>query len=205
MSNPLASDDPEIWNGLISSVHPDSILVVIGYRMGPELRRHLSAEDVLQETLLKAWRGRKDFTWQGTSSFRRWLLRIAERCVEDQRDRSQAQKRATTKTTTLARSGPDANASSSDGGGLEPWTSTTPSRMADARERAEAMERSLEELPDDVREVVRLRIFEDLQIDEIAGRLGMGESAVRHRFRKGAALYRERLRLRLGPSSSDLR
>ena len=203
MSNPLASADPEVWNSLVSAVHPDSILVVIGYRMGPELRRHVSAEDVLQETLLKAWRGRRDFTWQGAPSFRRWLLQIAEHCVEDQRDRSQAQKRATTRTVPLNRSNPGPDGSDSGRGDLEPWTSTTPSRMADARERAAAMDLSLEELPDDVREVVRLRLFEDLQIDEIAARLGIGESAVRHRFRKGAELYRERLRLRLGPSSRE--
>jgi RNA polymerase sigma-70 factor (ECF subfamily) len=203
MTNPLSSDDPEVWNSLVSAIHPDSILVVIGYRMGPELRRHVCPEDVFQETLLKAWRGRNEFTWQGITSFRRWLLRIAEHCVEDQRDRSQAQKRAQSRTMTLARSGPGSGTSSSDGSALEPWTSTTPSRMADARERAEAMERSLEALPEDVREVVRLRLFEDLQIDEIAGRLGLGESAVRHRFRKGAELYRDRLRALLDPSSSD--
>ena len=103
----------------------------------------------------------------------------------DQRDMATAQKRAQSRTMALVGPGND----SSGGLDLEPWTSTTPSRMADARERAEAMERSLEELPDDVREIVRLRLFEDLPIEDIAGTLGLGESAVRHRFRKGTELY----------------
>jgi RNA polymerase sigma factor (sigma-70 family) len=182
-------------------VHPDSILVVIGYRLGQELRLQVAPEDILQEALLKAWRSRGEFTWQGTPSFRRWLIRIAERCIEDERDRSRAQKRSAARTTTLARAGTAASGSSTPD--LDPWTSTTPSRMAETRERAVAMEQSLEALNDDVREVVRLRLFEDLQIDEIAARLGIGESAVRHRFRKGAEEYRDRMRAFLGSSSTD--
>ena len=67
-----------------------------------------------------------------------------------------------------------------------------------------AMSKSLEDLPEEVREVVRLRLFEDQEIAEIAEKLSLGESAVRHRFRKGAELYRERLRALLGPTTSDL-
>jgi RNA polymerase sigma-70 factor (ECF subfamily) len=35
------------------------------------------AEDLVQETFLRAWRGRTSFTFQGPSSFRAWLYRIA--------------------------------------------------------------------------------------------------------------------------------
>lgn len=205
MTNPLASDDPEVWNSLIAAVHPDALLVVIAHRMGPELRRVLSSEDVLQEALLRAWRGRQEFTWQGSASFRKWLLRIAENCVEDQRDRSQAQKREQSRTMALGGPRRGRDWSEPGTGDLEPWTSTTPSRMAEALERARAMEKSLEDLPDDVREVVRLRLFEDLQIAEIAEKLGLGESAVRHRFRKGAEMYWEGLKILLGRSSMDRR
>jgi hypothetical protein len=63
-----------------------------------------------------------------------------------------------------------------------------------------AMVEALEALPMEVREVVRLRLFDELSLEEIAGQLALGLSAVRHRFRKGAELYRQRLRLALGRS-----
>jgi DNA-directed RNA polymerase specialized sigma24 family protein len=68
-------------------------MVVIAERLGPELRRVLAPEDILQDTLAKAWRARGTVEWQGLPRFRRWLLRIAERCVEDERDRARTRKR----------------------------------------------------------------------------------------------------------------
>jgi RNA polymerase sigma-70 factor (ECF subfamily) len=200
MSEPPPLDDPEVWNNLIAAVHPDSILVVIGYRLGPELRNRVAAEDILQEALLKAWRARARFTWRGVPAFRRWLLTIAENCIEDERDRGAARKRSAERAASSLAPPPTSGGPSSVPD-LDPWTSTTPSRMLETRERAAAMARTLEALPDDVREVVRLRLFEDLAIDDIASRLALGESAVRHRFRKGAELYRAGLQTALGGSS----
>jgi RNA polymerase sigma-70 factor (ECF subfamily) len=194
LSNPLASDDPNVWNSLVEAAHPASILVVIGYRMGSALRQCVSSDDIFQEALLNAWEARREFTWQGTPSFRRWLLRIAERCIEDQRDHVRAQKRDFARTTALAAADGCESGFGRNGGAAEPWTSTTPSRIVAERERAEVMERALQSLPDEVRDVVRLRLFEDSPIAEIATSLGLGESAVRHRFRKGAELYRQLLR-----------
>lgn len=200
--NPLASDDPEVWSSLVAAANPASILVAIAYRMGPQLRQRLGAEDVFQETLLKAWRARKDVQWQGAPSFRRWLISIAERCIEDQRDREYAQKRDAHRSVSMTSALDATSGEPSGAGGLDPWSSTTPSRIAEERERMRAMEAALDGLPGELREVVRLRLFEDLLVEEVAVRLGLGESAVRHRFRKGAELYRELLRRRLGASST---
>jgi RNA polymerase sigma factor (sigma-70 family) len=87
--------------------------------------------------------------------------------------------------------GEGSQSASSPGGA--PACSTTPSRVAMARERANAMQTALASLPDDVREVVRLRLFEELSTQEVADRLGLGLSATKHRFLRGAQLYRERL------------
>lgn len=202
MSNPLSSDDPEVWASLIAAVHPASIMVAIAGRLGAELRVRLAPEDIFQEALLKAWRARKSAEWDGTPNFRRWLLRIAQHCIEDHRDRVRSQKRDRAERR-IGRHDPGGH---SDGGAgesrVEPWGSTTPSRLAQQRELMLAMEAALETLPDDVREIVRLRLFEDALVEEIAARLGLGVSAVRHRFRRGAELYRQRLRTTLGASSA---
>lgn len=187
---PSFVNDADAWTSLITAANPASMLVAISGRIDRELCPQLSPEDVWQETLLRAWKSRQNLTWEGTPAFRRWLLTIAERCIVDQIDRLRAQKRGGGKAR-LSRSRSAGGANLPD---VEPWGSTTPSRLAIAREHARLMSQALESLPDDLRQVVRLRLFEDLQIGEIASRLGVGESGVRHRFRKGAELYRARLR-----------
>lgn len=75
----------------------------------------------------------------------------------------------------------------------DPLVSTTPSRLAMHTEMAECMRAAMESLPDELHEVVRMRLFEEYGLDRIAAALGIGHSGVKHRLRKGAALYRERL------------
>jgi RNA polymerase sigma factor (sigma-70 family) len=202
MEPDLASGNSDVWNSLVTAANPASLLVAIACRMGPELRQVLDPEDLWQETLLKAWQARQDFVWQGTPSFRRWLLTIAFRCIGDQRDRSLAKRRDSTRTASL-RLGGTGGGGSSRPPGVEPFGSTTPSRIAFERERARAMERAILSLPDDVRDVVRLRLFEDLPIGEIASTTGLGDSAVRRGFRKGAELYRKALKTFMEPSSLE--
>lgn len=188
MEEPLSLDDPDTWSSVIQAANPAALLVAIRSRMGTALAELATPDDIWQETLLCAWRQRGSFRWQGTPAFRRWLLSIAEHCVEDCRDHFKAGKRDAARTRRWTGGGSD------DGALPEPWASTTPSRVAAARELAAAMQGALESLPDQLREVVRLRLFDELTIEEIAARLQLGESAVRHRFRRGAETYRDRLR-----------
>jgi RNA polymerase sigma-70 factor, ECF subfamily len=51
----------------------------------------------------------------------------------------------------------------------------------------------LEQLPEDQREAVRLRVIEELDYDEIAARTGMTESAVRQRVSRGLKWLRGQL------------
>ena len=50
------------------------------YRM---LGSYQDSEDLVQETFLRAWRGRETFTYQGPSSFRAWLYRVATNACVD--------------------------------------------------------------------------------------------------------------------------
>ncbi|MFH0981092.1 MAG: RNA polymerase sigma factor, partial [Planctomycetota bacterium] len=196
--NPLASDSPEVWDRLISAVGPASLLVVIGLRMSTFLKHRLAPEDILQEALLDAWRHRARHEWRGLRSFRAWLLTIIDHRVRDAAAYESAAKRGG-EASTLPFSALELSDSQGEHGSAFPGPvrSTTPSRIAIHREQAEMMRAALDALPSDLGEVVRLRLFEQLTTEEIAGRLNIGPSAVRHRFRRGAELYQRRLMFEL--------
>lgn len=187
MQDSFSLQDADSWSAAVQAANPASLLVAIRLRMGPALLQHASEDDLWQETLLRAWRTRQSFAWQGMPAFRRWLLAIAEHVIGDHRDHFTAQKRAAARTQPFA--GGD------DSAAWEPWSSTTPSRLVSERERARLMIEALTVLDDELRDVVRMRLFDELSLEEIASRLQLGISAVRHRFRRGAEAYARKLRV----------
>lgn len=188
-ANPLESEDPAVWNRLIEAVGPASLLVVIESRLGSRLRRAVSAEDVWQETLLHAWRDRLRCDWRGVGAFRRWLIRVAENRLRDLAQAEGALKRGGDHVIVPLPGAVDSATSSWAG----PIARSTPSKAVMAAEQAAAMTEALDVLDEDVRDVVRLRLFEDLTMEEVAERVGIGLQAARHRFRKGAGVYHQRL------------
>lgn len=188
--NPLLSDPPWAWERLVEAMGPASLLVVIESRMSSALERRMRPEDILQEALLQAWKDREHFQWRGLKAFRSWFLSVIDNRIRDAADREGAKKRGGDRQVAVlsALEGQDA-AASEESGFLGPVASTTPSRVAIHREQADVMRAALEKLPADVREVVRLRLFEECSTEEVARRLELGLSAVKHRFRKGSGLY----------------
>ena len=193
-------DSPSVWTGLIESVGPGSLLLIIESRSSAALKQQLAPEDILQDALLHAWRDRAQCEWRGLRSFRSWLLTIIDNRIRAAADHIGAIKRGGDRTTlTLSGMG------SSDGPPCDPWFSTTPSRLAVYREQATTMAEALMSLPPDLAPVVRMRLVEQLPVAEIAARMQIGEAAVRHRVRKGAELYRRKLRVLFGSRSGPAR
>lgn len=196
--NPLLDETSDGWERLVQKLGPAAMLLCIEQRMGPRLREVIAAEDIWQETLLHVWRDRASCAWRGYPALRRYVLAVAENRIRNAADRVGAERRSGAQEVAL----PDATASQGIGGGDVPpaATSTTPSQAAALREEVAAMRAALAALPDDLREVLRLRLFEELTVPEVAARLVLGESAVKHRFRSAAALYEANLRARLSGS-----
>ncbi|MEM7307650.1 MAG: sigma-70 family RNA polymerase sigma factor [Planctomycetota bacterium] len=190
--DPLRDDSPETWERLVEGLAPATLLVCIAERMAPRLRARFSPEDIWQDTLLQVWRDRSSCEWRGPAAFRRWVLAVAENRIRNAADRLNAAKRDAAAELPLER------ADAGDDPGPPPAvSSTTPSRVAGYREESEAMRAALGELTPDVREVVRLRLFEELPVEEVAERLSLGSSAVKHRFRRGVHRYQALLSARL--------
>ncbi len=189
--------DAEAWPALIQSLSVEAILVLISTWMGPKLRGMLTSEDLWQETLCMAWRDREQHEWQGLAPYRRWILGIARNRVREAVTRLGAQKRGGGKQPRLLsvlREGVDEKASVSD---LLPPYSETPSRILSLRERRQAMETALCSLPGPYQEALRLRLFEQLSLKEVASQLSVSLATAKKRIYLGAKLYQEALRAAL--------
>ena len=136
-----------------------------------------AAEDVAQETFVRAWRGLGRF--RGESAFKTWLYRIATNVARTHLDRRGRQARI-------------GDRSLDDE--TEPLqTADVPSPAPDAETslvRREAIDRALAELPDELRVALVLRDVEGLDYKEIAGVTGAPIGTVESR------IFRARRRLR---------
>jgi len=122
-----------------------------------------TAEDLLQETHLRAFRELDRFSYGGPQSFTRWLMTIAGHVVIDAVRYKDRDKRAGEKVPFRSASQP---------GGVDPAVSQTPSRLLAGREQLERLFQELDLLPPNYREAILLAKVEQLPCDEIGRRLG---------------------------------
>lgn len=187
--------EPTSWTRLVDSIDLAPIFVLIGGWLGPDARTAVSVEDIWQETLWMAWRDRHQHEWAGLTKYRAWLLAIARNRIRDV-VRSVGRKR---------RGGATPTARFSDIGGKDtvddylPPQSTTPSRTASHLERARSLEHALATLPEPLRDVVRLRLFEELPVAEAARQLDLPVGTFKDRLVRGLTAYRAELVRRFGP------
>jgi RNA polymerase sigma-70 factor (ECF subfamily) len=132
------------------------------------------AEDVLQETLLRAWRGIPRF--HGRSGFPTWLYRIAV----NEANRSLEKGTRSPRTVSLAAEHLELSSSARH----------EPAKQAEYRELRAALERALCDLAPPYRTAVVLRDIEGLSTRDAAQIAGVGEAAFKSR------LHQARLKLR---------
>jgi RNA polymerase sigma-70 factor, ECF subfamily len=145
------------------------------------------AEDVTQEAFVIAYRSLA--SWRGDGPFGAWLTRIAVRLalrrVVRRRpvvwlDQVVASPSGTERTTTL----PGA-------AGLAAGPSSDPAALAVRSERDRAVRSAVAGLPEPYREVVALRFFGELSLDEIARQTERPLGTVKTHLRRGLLRLRE--------------
>lgn len=140
------------------------------------LRLQVDPSDVIQETSLEAARDFARFTGATESELLSWLRRILVRNLADQLKHHQAGRRDLRRSESLEdlleRSGAAVHRALA-------CSAPSPPAQAESRERAVALADALEGLPEDYREVLRLRNLEHLPFDEVAARMGRSPGAVR--------------------------
>jgi RNA polymerase sigma-70 factor (ECF subfamily) len=160
----------------LCSVYGERVRRIIRFRLDRKLRPKLDSIDVVQDVLLLAMGGLKDFTYRGEGDFLRWLSRIAENKIRDIFDEFHAEKRDIRKEIPFKEQRPSTGGTI--GAALSPIRVPTPSVIMCKKESLDRLEKALDELKPEYKEVVVLKRIEGLSYDEIGERLGKSAKAV---------------------------
>jgi RNA polymerase sigma-70 factor, ECF subfamily len=143
------------------------LLAYIRLRIGRDLRTKLESRDILQVTLLKSLEHLTEFRGSHTPSLMAWLAKIADHEIRDRVDYHRRERRDAAREVVI------------DTDAALPAPARSALTKAIFNERAAELERALESLAPDHREIILLRKFEELPFGEIGRRLGRSEDACR--------------------------
>jgi RNA polymerase sigma-70 factor (ECF subfamily) len=173
----LAKSGDESALDQLCRIYAERVRWIVRLRMGKELRRKLDSMDVVQDALIHALGGMEDFTYENEGDFVRWLSRIAENTLRDNRDRFHAEKRDIRKEVPLGSGG---HATSGRLSGVPgPVAATTPSVILSRKEDLAKLEKAMDALKPEYKEIIVLTKIEGLGYQEIADRVGKSSEAVR--------------------------
>jgi RNA polymerase sigma-70 factor, ECF subfamily len=161
----------------LCKVYNERILRIIRMRMGPELRTQLQSMDLVQDAFISALRDLGNFTYKNEGDFLRWVSKIAENRLRDNLDKIHANKRDARKEIPL-----NNNSSATQDtfvGILGPVDTATPSLIMSKQEDLNKLEKAMDKLKPEYREVITLIKIEELSYKEAGDKLGKGPDAVR--------------------------
>jgi RNA polymerase sigma-70 factor, ECF subfamily len=142
-------------------------------RSDPLLRRRESSSDTVQAICLDILSNAERFQYSDAEAFRRWLFTTAVRKLHDRRNYHHAERRDARRDMTAVDSATNREL-------LECYSGfCTPSRDASARERLEQVERAMETLSDEYREVISLARIAGLPHADVAIEMQRSEGTVR--------------------------
>jgi RNA polymerase sigma-70 factor (ECF subfamily) len=155
---------------------------LVHFKLGPHAGNFADAEDVVQETCLRAFRDIASFSYQSPGSFFRWLSAIADHVIVDRVRYQHRECRAGEEVRFRSETNPL---------GPEPADTKTPSRLLAQQEAVQRLLDRLNLLPEDYREAILLAKIERLSTAEMADRLGKPREAVALLVYRAVKRFRE--------------
>lgn len=150
--------------------YQERVLMIARARLGARLRAKLESTDILQEALLEATRDLARFEMRDESSLIRWLATLVEHRITARAAALTAAKRADPSESS---EGPFPSPPLDENVSRAP----SPSAALGERERAEAVQTALAELPERQRELILLRDYAATPWEEIASELALPSPA----------------------------
>lgn len=153
------------------------------------LRNDSEAEDVVQETYVRAFTHLADF--RGDSSLGTWLARIAmnEALGRVRRQRPAVEWTSLPPGTLEAQIIPFPHSGASE----------DPEKSMAQREIQQVVEHAIDELPDAFRIVFITRVIEGMNVEETAEILGLKPETVKTRLHRARAMLRDNVEKKIGP------
>jgi RNA polymerase sigma-70 factor, ECF subfamily len=158
------------------------LAVLVHYKLGSRARGFEDAEDVVQETCLRAFRDIGHFSYQSRGSFFRWLSAIADHVIVDRIRYQNRECRAGEEVRFRSESNPL---------GPEPADTKTLSRLLGQREAIQRLLDRLNALPEDYRQAILMAKIERLSTAEMSERLGKSREAVALLVYRAVKRFRE--------------
>ena len=157
-------------------IYGERVRRIIRLRIDQKLRSKIDSVDVVQDALILAMGGLKDFTYKNEGDFLRWLSKIAENKLHDILDKFYTEKRDIRREIPFKKV--ENNTEEGSFVAAEPLDTTTPSVLLFKKEQLDRLERAIDDLKSDYREVIYLSRIERLSNAEIADKLDKSKGAV---------------------------
>lgn len=149
----------------------------VGLRLGRALRQKIEVADLVQETYAAAWERLGAFEAREEGAFVRWLFALAGNAVRRAAEQQGAQKRSAVR---LAGPADAALVLAAD-------PRSGPCTRAARLESRARVALALQQLDDELREALVLRVLEGRELALVAAHMGKSESAVRRLVARGLA------------------
>jgi len=172
----VQTGDLDAYQELIRRYQKKVFRVINSYHRNPE-----DAMEVLQDTFLKVYNSRR--TWERRSSFSGWLYRIAINASIDRHRRAAKVKAASLDEIMESPSHSSATLRSDH----------SPLSRLRQEERRRMLEDAVRRLPERQREVISLRYFGEMQLEEIARALSLPLGTVKSNLHKAVLSLKEML------------
>jgi RNA polymerase sigma-70 factor (ECF subfamily) len=172
----LAKEGDKLAIEQLCRIYGERVRRIIRLRIDRKLRSKLDSVDVVQDALILAMGGLKDFTYKNEGDFLRWLSKIAENKLHDILDKFYTEKRDIRREIPFKKVENDTEEVSFID--AEPLETTTPSVLLFKKEQLDRLEKAIDDLKPDYREVIYLSRIERLSNAEIAEKLGKSKGAV---------------------------
>ena len=172
----LAKEGDQCAINQLCRIYGERVRRIIRLRIDRKLRPKIDSVDVVQDALILALAGLGNFTYRNEGDFLRWLSRIAENRLHDVLDRFHAAKRDIRREIPFKIEETSTEQGSFGVGG--PLQTTTPSVLLSRKEQLDRLERAIDDLKPEYREVIFLSRIERLSHEEIGARVGKSKGAV---------------------------
>jgi RNA polymerase sigma-70 factor (subfamily 1) len=174
------------------------VLTAVRARLGAELRGKLESWDVVQDALLASLKNVQSFNQTSEGAFLNWLAKVVENRIRDQLDYFRADKRDHRLEKPLA--APRSAESSVPLDIPERSGVPTPSQFLVLSEDLARLEKAMDQLPEESRELIVAVKIEGRTYDEIAQDLGKSPDAVRMQVKRALLALTNAFRVLEGES-----